>query len=947
MRRKIKVEVDIEMNIIEEMDFLEDLNIVGEMNFLEDMGIVEDLNRVEGFQQDVAAQIREACTRVAPLWPLKDFVAVNPFVGLSALSFVDACDLMRRVTHGELAMSAAYYQERLDKGLLLDADLQSALDLAQHALPTSYAAMVACWTVETLKSALQPRQGKHADTTRLDRVLTVADLLDHQSPPVRKKRMEESQTHETSALGDSRSGGSLGWQAFIVDEISKWCSAYYDEGQASWRMPWRDAALFAAWKEVALRDANPEMMGLRGFRAFVATLPDEATEVIEAALRELQVAPASATDFLHRELMSIAGWSGYVQYRVRANGMSDRNDPIEEDALRQLLAIRLAYDVALYRQYESQEFRRHWEKCASFKPDTVLPVDLPALLTNHLWQLAAESAYQRKLLADLATTSTTTTMVSPRPAAQAVFCIDVRSEPFRRALESVAESGAGSSEVETLGFAGFFGFPIELVPFGYGIGHEKCRAQCPVLLKPAFRIRETLMGTSPEQEQAALQSLSFSQRLAHAWNAFKTSAVCCFSFVETGGLLSSVKLIKETLGLHHEERTPYPLAPAISIDEQNKSEVTEGDLSAPVGGMSLGEQIAVAANALHKMGLTTHFARLVLFCGHGSQTANNPYGAALDCGACGGHSGEVNARVAAAVLNSPPVRAGLAERGIVIPAETLFLAGLHNTTTDEVRLFDLASAPTTHREDIQRLEGWLTAASHRARLQRAALLRDGGLSSGLSGAEVDRRVQARSHDWAQTRPEWGLAGNAAFIAAPRTRTQGLDLGGRVFLHNYDHSTDVDGSVLELIMTAPIVVANWINLQYFASTVDNPHFGSGNKTIHNVVGTLGIWQGNSGDLQVGLPLQSLHDGQHWRHEPLRLTVLIEAPRSALNRVIAANQNVRELLDNRWLHLLAIETQTQTKDKAEDKVEEEGVGRIIRYCGDLHWRDADDVMPLPSL
>ena len=114
-------------------------------------------------------------------------------------------------------------------------------------------------------------------------------------------------------------------------------------------------------------------------------------------------------------------------------------------------------------------------------------------------------------------------------------------------------------------------------------------------------------------------------------------------------------------------------------------------------------------------------------------------------------------------------------------------------------------------------------------------------------------VLARSRDWAQVRPEWGLAGNAAFIAAPRKRTRGIDLDGRAFLHDYDWRADAEFAVLELIMTAPMVVASWINLQYFGSTVNNRVFGAGNKVLHNVTGTIGVLEGNAGDLKSGLPL----------------------------------------------------------------------------------------------
>ena len=42
--------------------------------------------------------------------------------------------------------------------------------------------------------------------------------------------------------------------------------------------------------------------------------------------------------------------------------------------------------------------------------------------------------------------------------------------------------------------------------------------------------------------------------------------------------------------------------------------------------------------------------------------------------------------------------------------------------------------------------------------------------------------------------------------------------GRAFLHDYDWRHDEGFGVLELIMTAPVVVASWISLQYYGSTV---------------------------------------------------------------------------------------------------------------------------------
>jgi uncharacterized protein YbcC (UPF0753/DUF2309 family) len=216
-----------------------------------------------------------------------------------------------------------------------------------------------------------------------------------------------------------------------------------------------------------------------------------------------------------------------------------------------------------------------------------------------------------------------------------------------------------------------------------------------------------------------------------------------------------------------------------------------------------------------------------------------------------------------------------------------------------VEIFDVRDVPKTHAEDLRRLRGRLTRASSLARLERAQLL---GIPD---GPRAEARVLARSRDWSQVRPEWGLAGNAAFIAAPRKRTRGIDLGGRAFLHDYNWRSDSSFSVLELLMTAPMVVASWINLQYYGSTVNNRVFGAGNKVLHNVTGTIGVLEGNAGDLKVGLPWQSVHDGERFVHEPLRLNVFIEAPLAAIDGVLARHQSVRHLVDHRWLHLFAID------------------------------------------
>ncbi len=701
------------------------------------------------------------------------------------------------------------------------------------------------------------------------------------------------------------------WASFITDEISKWCAAYFDQGQSAWRMPWRALPLYQAWKRVALLDRNPEIAGLANFRLVIETLPDNSEEAIQQMLKVCRPPEENLPDFLHRQLMSVSGWSGWIQYQMRETFRHDR----EKATLADLLAIRLAYDYALGRAL-GEDSVVAWRISLDDVLATSTSVNQRLELLN-VFQLAYEIGYQRELLATLQPASTETVAASAaRKAVQAVFCIDVRSEVYRRALETV------SAESETLGFAGFFGFPIEYIP----LGHPRGNSQCPVLISPKFSIRESVSGATVSELGEILEKRWLRKRLYKLWKSFKNSAVSCFSYVEIAGLLFGIKLFTDTLGLTRPVAKPGTagLDKAIvrrigPLINRQRGRLVAGGAVVETG-IALSERIELARNALQGMGLTGNFARLVLLCGHGSSTVNNPYGSGLDCGACGGHSGEANARVAAATLNDREVRSGLAAQGIVIPRDTWFVAGQHDTTTDEIHLFDLDNAPQAFAAELAQLSAWLNQASQLARLERAGGL---GITS-RDQADVAQAITARSHDWSQVRPEWGLTGNAAFIAAPRERTQQATFNGRVFLHNYDARQDKDGAILELIMTAPMVVASWINLQYYASTVNNKLFGSGNKVIHNVVGTFGILQGNGGDLQVGLPWQSVHDGQKLRHEPLRLTVLLEASALAIENVLNKHEAVRQLVDHRWLHLFRIDPDN---------------GRCYRYLGNSAWQQVE--------
>ncbi len=866
----------------------------------------------------VTAAIGEIAAIVPPVWPLEDYVAVNPFLGLAPARFLEARQMLREVRDCELLLPAAHFHDIYQSGRIQTADLERAFGQCLEAYPDLYTG---------------------GDPRRL--VQLVAELAAAEKSGGGDRRPPtERRYHTASELIDSRLGSS--WSSHVITDISRHCGLHFDRGQAAWPSPWKHLALYEAWRESARISRRMEMLGIRGFRGFVDELPAQPDQAVAVLLDELGVPERHWRPFLLAEIFSVAGWASYLRYRLWEATLAD-GSTIDEHVVG-LLAIRLAYDAALAGV--------HPEIAAA--PGGLFPVgaganDRPSpsegVLGRYLFQVAAEVAYRRRLCGQLSAADKVGAGILPahgsraapevgagilpahgiddgfrgqdarghfsspghasspaqaavaaasRPTLQMAFCIDVRSEVFRRHLE------AASPAVQTLGFAGFFGMPLEFVPLGATRGP----AQCPVLLRPGFTVAERIVGDSAATATAA--AVRHRERLGRQiWKLFQTSATSCFSFVESLGLAYLPKLLTDSLSLTR------PVLPAAADGVPRR---LRGSLGPDVGSgplaVPLERRIELAAGMLENLGLVEGFARIVAICGHGSEMVNNPYRAGYDCGACGGHSGEPNARVAAAMLNDADVRQGLAARGIEIPADTWFVAAVHVTTTDEVRFPDVAGLPETHAAELAEVRRWLALAGAATRLERAERLgarvrppsSAGCVAAAAAVGETQAAVLRRSRDWSEVRPEWGLAGNAAFIVGPRWRTAGLDLGGRTFLHDYDHARDPEGRVLELIMTAPLVVTSWINLQYYASAVDNRAFGSGDKLIHNVTGQFGVLLGNGGDLMTGLPWQAVSDGRRLVHEPLRLAVVIEAPRAAVERVIAAHKSVADLVENGWVTLL---------------------------------------------
>lgn len=789
--------------------------------------------------------LARACSSIMPAWPLDQAVAVNPHWRRIGKPIRRVAARLAVLGDFHVFPSRDYISREWKTGRISPTDLAVALK--------AHSAREACaLSAEDCVAWL-------ADGASICREPLLVDLLDDKVQ--RNKRWP--------------------WHAAIVFQMSQTCATYFDRHQADWRAA-GSRSLYGFWRESMVGDHGlSSMLGLPGFARQLHKLPVDAEAALRWALGELSLGASTWEDYFEALLLSINGWASWCAYVGWQNIPAGQDDP----RLRELLVCRVAWEALLAcavsparRRVATAELEANWRDF-----DRRVAEADAALMASELWQEALEASYQRDLVRKLRT------RVAPapvrRPEVQTVFCIDTRSERMRRALELIWP------DVETRAFAGFFGLPIQYNLLGTDIH----RPQLPGLAFPSISVQDVVTATgeaTAEGESKSKRARAVRwKRLARTdqWLGSVRWSSTTFSFVEAAGVGYLGKIARWIRP---------PAGPRVDRDRIGLSGTPAEQCRPMVVGLDIEQKVELAAGILHTMGLDDRLAPLVVLCGHAGHCTNNAHASTLDCGACYGRPGEANARALALLLNDGQVREGLSRRGISIPDDTFFMGALHITTTDEVTGFDLDLLPPPAQARWKRLEAVFGQAGDRIRRERAPALH---MDESLDAEPLLTSFRRRANDGSQTRPEWGLTRNAAFIIGPRDRSRGRVLS-RAYLHDYDARFDADGTVLEKLMMGPMLVTHWLSWQYHASTCDPLHYGSGNKVLHNVVdGHVGVFEGNGGDLRIGLPKQSLHNGEGWYHEPVRLTVVIDAPAASIGSIVARNAVLGQLCDNGWMLL----------------------------------------------
>ena len=872
--------------------------------------------------------------------PIGNFVHHNTLHAYQHLPFHQALARAADMHDAQMYLREEQYRDALATGVVQPADLDHALALRQKQRRDERCEQLHRPAVERmlLERALplfDPDSDSEADAALYRAALRVAPCDAPFGAELLSRLGRDRSMRDVLIELGARDPSQLS-NPVLIDFLG----AYLDEGMARWHMPERERGLlrcFQAYLEVAPAALPPFLRNVLARLSAAALTKTPALTLCLSLLRELCVRADSLNDYLTRSLLALPGWSGMVA-RLESHP-ADRGVGAPPASLCELTTLRLLLDVETFQQCARElgyaGAIRDFAAWASVRLQQLpaanrnaqalyglaklCKLDVDALdelgetrarvvcgwlselsedVRRSILHEAYEHAHLRSILDPLARKRELRGAVLANdvdPRFQVLFCIDDREESIRRYFEELDPRHA------TYGVAGFFGVAMSF----RGLDDAAASALCPVVVTPGHHIVETPLPESEQDHARRSQRRSFAARVRFEFADASRSLVRGAMFTPMLGVLASLALTARVLFPRltarigrwlHARALPAPttqLIVAAPADSQASADMQLG--------FTTREQADRVGSTLENVGATQHFARLVTLLGHGASTVNNPHHSAYDCGACGGRNGGPNARAFASMANSPAVRALLRERGIDIPADTWFIGGAHDTTTDEIRLFDLDRVPATHAQELKQLRAAFDHARTMSAFERCRKFEHA--PKHLTPASALRHVEERAVDLSQARPELGHATNAVCVVGRRELTRDLFLDRRAFLVSYDASIDPQLQILQRILAAVVPVGAGINLEYYFSSVDNDVWGSGTKLPHNLSGLIGVMEGSCGDLRTGLPRQMIEV-----HDPVRLLAIVEAAPESILEVAAHSSEVLELVGNEWVRVVSVHPQT---------------------------------------
>jgi hypothetical protein len=652
--------------------------------------------------------------------------------------------------------------------------------------------------------------------------------------------------------------------------LMRFLGGFYDQGIAYWRLPNTDSSLLECFLQ--LNKASVPLYPLT--RSFLKRMQHLSSgEIIDVILSEMFDDEDLKNLYIEECILSLKGWTGFI---ANLSGFPELVQERRNASLKDFLAIRLMIEKSWIEKL-LPDFKKI--KRSIFQDSDLVkvsPIPAEQWLGYRIWHESYEKSLHHRVLLDMMREFREEKKHEYK--IQAFFCMDDRECSLRRLLEE-------SREIETFGTPGHFGldFYFKENKSAYPKKH------CPAPVHAKFLIQSN-RGVRGREKGMFFWHESKGKGLIYDLISISLNGL-------VSGLVLFVKVFFKKKPLQSQATEAHFSDFEVIAKNSHKS-----------SGLALGYTHEEAADRLHAVlqstGGSRHFSPLIFIIGHESTTTNNPYFNAYGCGACSGRSGHINAVAFCKLANDPQVRDALAWKfQIVIPKETFFVPGVHDTAIDDVVFFETEKIPAALLELYQKFTDSVGVALGKNAKIRSKLFEL--VDQNLSDAEVLKETHNRAHSIFEPRPELGHTGNAFCIVGKRSSTRGYSFERRAFLQSYDWEIDPSGTSLNAILSAVVPVCGGISLDYFFARSSNQAIGAGSKLSHNIIGLSALSNGTDDDLLPGLAYQMVE-----LHEPIRILFVIEQELHVVESVIKNNSSIEEWIENGWVRFSCICPKTST-------------------------------------
>ncbi|HFR4222690.1 TPA: putative inorganic carbon transporter subunit DabA, partial [Bacillus cereus] len=546
--------------------------------------------------------VASASRVIAPLWPISTFAAHHPWMGLEKQSFEQVANWLKEARNVDIYPSASMIHSAKAKGEIEESFLQMSLsrwlDSQSFHIPREKAERFcqAALKLEKLPSSLlsSPEVNKLAEEMNY----------------INTASMQASVMQPISSLIESQNSENL--SDVLNYHIIKWCKLYLDESGSNWTMPNREKGFYRAWQHLIKFD--PALS--KNERKVLKNWPQDAEVALARALSELGISESNIQSYLEGHLLSLPGWAGMIRWRSQQSIQ-------EQELLIEYLAVRISMELAIVKPYLPLKNQKV-EKKVSIVPliaswiywgniSTREWLQMPATeqsellvfayrfdenIRKKLWLEAWEQTHAEQLREKIASTQRATND-KKRVLAQLAFCIDVRSEPFRRHLEKLGP-------FETFGIAGFFGLPIATSELGSNNNHPSL----PVILKPKHQIKEL---TNENELKSYEQRKRVGSSVRYTFKTMKQNVLTSMALPELSGPLLGLQMVTRSFvprgvgGFIRNLRKTMLQKPDTTFS-LNHVHDTKGEI--PIG-FTKEEKVNYVRQALKMVGLTEKFAPLV------------------------------------------------------------------------------------------------------------------------------------------------------------------------------------------------------------------------------------------------------------------------------------------------------------------------------------------------